>query len=106
MLFFLDLYLKEKEFCLNSKFYKNCFKVHIIKVLKLIKSFHAGCQWLTPVILAAQEAEIRRIMVQTQPGQIFHDNPSQKRVGAVARSVGPEFKPQYHKKRRKMLSWL
>jgi hypothetical protein len=23
----------------------------------------SGCQWLTPVILATQEAEIRRIMV-------------------------------------------
>jgi hypothetical protein len=25
--------------------------------------------WLTPVIRATQEAEIRRIMVQTQPGK-------------------------------------
>jgi hypothetical protein len=30
----------------------------------------AGHQWLTHVILATQEAEIRRIMVQSQPGQI------------------------------------
>jgi hypothetical protein len=29
--------------------------------------------WLTPVILAPQEAEIRRIMVQSQPGQIVHE---------------------------------
>jgi hypothetical protein len=28
------------------------------------------CQWLTPVILAAQEAEIRRFTVQSQAGQI------------------------------------
>jgi hypothetical protein len=27
--------------------------------------------WLTPVILAIPEAEIRRIMVQGQPGQII-----------------------------------
>jgi hypothetical protein len=30
----------------------------------------AGCQWLTPVILATQEEEIRRIAVQSQLGQI------------------------------------
>jgi hypothetical protein len=27
----------------------------------------AECQWLTPIILAIQEAEIRRIVVQSQP---------------------------------------
>jgi hypothetical protein len=30
---------------------------------------YARCQWLTPVILASQEAEIRRIKVQSQPGK-------------------------------------
>jgi hypothetical protein len=33
----------------------------------------AGCGWLTPVIVATQEAEIRRIAVQSQPGQIVHE---------------------------------
>jgi hypothetical protein len=66
----------------------------------------AGCQWLTTVIPAAQEAEIRRIVVQTQPGQIVRKtlsekNLSQKRAGGVAQGVGPEFKSQYHKKRKR-----
>jgi hypothetical protein len=30
-----------------------------------------GHQWFTPIILATQEAEIRRIMVRSQPGQII-----------------------------------
>jgi hypothetical protein len=53
-------------------------------------------------MLATQEAEIRRIAVQSQPRQIVlkilsQKNPSQKRSGEVAEGVGPEFKPQYHK---------
>jgi hypothetical protein len=32
-----------------------------------------------PVILATQEAEIRRIMVRSQPRQIVHETLSQKR---------------------------
>jgi hypothetical protein len=35
-------------------------------------------QWLTPVILATQETEIRRIMVRSQPRQIVHETLSQK----------------------------
>jgi hypothetical protein len=34
--------------------------------------------WLTPIILATQEAEIRRIAVRTQPGQIVHEPLSRK----------------------------
>jgi hypothetical protein len=69
--------------------------------MKAPQELKAGHQWLTPVILATQEAEIRRITVWSQPGQIVHETlswkkPSQKpfRAGGVAQGVGPEFKPQ------------
>jgi hypothetical protein len=44
---------------------------HVIPALRRLKEedrkFQATrCWWLTPVILAIQEAEIRRIMVQSQ----------------------------------------
>jgi hypothetical protein len=63
-----------------------------------------------PVILATQETEIRRIMVQRQPRQIVQETlsrktPSQKMAGAMAQGVSSEFKPQYHKK-IKPDSWL
>jgi hypothetical protein len=49
-----------------------------------IKEVQAGCQWLKLVILATQEAEIRRIAVQSQAGQIVLEplcqkNPTQKK---------------------------
>jgi hypothetical protein len=55
------------------------------------------------VILATQEAEIRRIMVRCQPRQVVcktlsRKNPSLKRAGGVAQSVGPEFEPKTAKK--------
>jgi hypothetical protein len=55
-----------------------------------------------PVILATEEAEIRRIEVWSQSGQIVHETlswkkPSKKRVGRVAQGIGPEFKSQYSK---------
>jgi hypothetical protein len=48
------------------------------------KESSAGCWWHTPVILATQKAEIRRITVQSQPRQtVWRDpiskNPSQKK---------------------------
>jgi uncharacterized Fe-S cluster-containing MiaB family protein len=57
-----------------------------------------------PVILPTQEAgirRIRRIAVQSQPGQIARETLSQKKKKitkkCVAVGVGPEFKPQYSK---------
>jgi hypothetical protein len=45
-----------------------------------------------PVILATEEAEIRRTKVQTQPRQIVHEtlswkNPTQKRADGVAQVI-------------------
>jgi hypothetical protein len=34
-----------------------------------MKNFIARCQWLTPVILAIQKAENRRMVAQNQPGK-------------------------------------
>jgi hypothetical protein len=39
----------------------------------------AGCRWLTPVFLATQEAEIRRIEVRSQSGQIVQETLSRKK---------------------------
>jgi hypothetical protein len=59
-----------------------------------------------PVILGTWESEIRRIVVQNYPTQIVREilsqkkKKSQKRAGAVAQGVGPEFK--LHTKKSKM----
>jgi hypothetical protein len=74
---------------------------------KVKRAMKPGCWWLMPVILATQEAEIRRT-VQSQPKQIVREtlsrkysSPKKKKAGGVAQGVGPEFKPQYHKKIKK-----
>jgi hypothetical protein len=55
-------------------------------MVRLCKKKKARCQWLLPVILATQKAEIRRIVVRSQPGQIVHQTLSQKnphKIGLV-----------------------
>jgi hypothetical protein len=52
----------------------------------------------------APMAESRRIEVRSQPGQIvwetlFRKTPHKNRAGGMTQSEGPEFKPQYHKKK-------
>jgi hypothetical protein len=56
-----------------------------------------------PVILATQEAQIRRTVVQSQLRQIVRGTLSPKtlhknRAGGVAQGEGPEFKPQNRNK--------
>jgi hypothetical protein len=42
------------------------------------KEIYARCWWLSSVIPATQEAEIRRIVVRSQPRQTVHETLSQK----------------------------
>jgi hypothetical protein len=61
--------------------------------------------WLTPIILATHEAEIRRITVQSQPGQIVRKTLSRKtlhknRVCGVAQDENHELMPRTTKKKR------
>jgi hypothetical protein len=67
----------------------------------------AGHWWLTPIILATEEAEIRRVVVRSQPWANSSCDPIlkiliTKRVGGVAQGIDPEFKHQYHKKEKKI----
>jgi hypothetical protein len=47
----------------------------------------ARCQWPTPIILITQEAETRRITVQSQSVQIVHETLSQKNLSPKERLV-------------------
>jgi hypothetical protein len=62
----------------------------------------SGHRWLAPVIPATQEAEVRRITVRGQPGQTVLETLSQNtHHKKMAQDVGPEFKPQCSKKKKK-----
>jgi hypothetical protein len=55
-----------------------------------------------PAIIATQEAEIRRIVVQSQPKQIVYETLShkkhKKRAGGVAQDLSPESSSSTKKK--------
>jgi hypothetical protein len=61
-----------------SKYTKKCSASLAIKEMQIKTTLRTGCLWLTPVILATWEAEIRKITVQTQPRQKFVRPPSPK----------------------------
>jgi hypothetical protein len=45
--------------------------------MQLLKKNLGWIRWLTPVIPATQEVDIRRIIVKTHPGQKASETPSQ-----------------------------
>jgi hypothetical protein len=51
---------------------------YVVRSCSKQNKIQLGTQWLTPVILATQEAEIRRIAVRGQPRQIVRETLSQK----------------------------
>jgi hypothetical protein len=80
-------------------------------LLKQLKKYISVRRWwCTPIILATQEAEIRRIKVQSQPRQIVCNTLSlltkKKMADGVPHGVGPEFKPGYLQKEKSTFQFL
>jgi hypothetical protein len=63
-----------RKFIKECPFFPILFPKSVITIVKplfpSLRAFTAGHPWLTPVILATQEAEMRRITVRSQPGEI------------------------------------
>jgi hypothetical protein len=94
--------------CLSTnKWIKKMWYIYTIEYYSAIKKPKTRHQWLTPAILAMHKAEIGRIVVWSQPQQIVPWYPistkSQKTAGGVVQGVGPEFKIQYRKKKKKAI---
>jgi hypothetical protein len=51
-------------------------------ILSLKNRGGTGCQWLTPVILATQEAEVKRIKIQ-RVRETLSQKPFAKKIGLV-----------------------
>jgi hypothetical protein len=67
----------------------------------------ARYQWLTSLILATQESEIRWWQFEASPGKqlsrpYLKKTHHKKRAGGVAQGRGPEFNPQYQKNKKKI----
>jgi hypothetical protein len=64
----------------------------------------ARCQWLTPTIVATQRSERSQFeasLVKQFVRPYLKKKKSQKRAGEVTQGIGPDFKPQYQKKKKK-----
>jgi hypothetical protein len=65
----------------------------------------AELRWLMPVVLATQRQRSGRSWFKASLGKQFVrpylKKPFTKRAGSVAQGAGPEFKPQYHQKKKK-----
>jgi hypothetical protein len=57
----------------NTEVWQCINKTLFTKIISMARHW-----WLTPVILATQEVEIRRLMVQSQPGKIVLKDPVSK----------------------------
>jgi hypothetical protein len=63
----------------QSRERRKVIKPHSLSIRKNVNNSKRGHQWVTPVILATQEAEIRRIAVRSQPRQRVHETLSLKK---------------------------
>jgi hypothetical protein len=66
------------------------------------KALEARHQWLTPVTLATQEDRSSKLaQANSSQDPTLKKTNYKKRVGGVTQGVGPELKPQNHKKKKK-----